>query len=144
MRLMSAPVADAGNVLRSLQSAHQALINQRAHIESHIQSLEGMIRSVASGTANGLPNSDQVSTSVRSPGRSPSGTSEASYRPGSLKDIIHRVLASGDPMKVADIAEAVVKVGSKTKNKTLPNSVSIALSDMMGVRKISRGTYRLS
>lgn len=41
------------------------------------------------------------------------------------------------------ITAAVVRSGFKSKNKTLSTSVGIALAEISGVRRVSRGVYGL-
>ncbi|MDX2199089.1 MAG: hypothetical protein SF069_08975 [Phycisphaerae bacterium] len=133
---MSAAVA-------GLSQAKAALLSQRDLIDGQMAELDRMIAqyggSVAAGPRVGRP-----------PGRPPgggrmaSGGSGGAYRPGSLKDVIHGVLAgAGGAMAVKDIAQGVVSSGYKSKNKTLAKSVGIALTDMKGVKKIGRGLYGL-
>ncbi len=45
-------------------------------------------------------------------------------------------------MTVKDVTTAVRKAGYKSKNKTLDKSVGVALSEMPGVKKVGRGTFR--
>ena len=46
-------------------------------------------------------------------------------------------------MGVKDVTAAIRKAGYKSKNKTLDNSVGVALADMPNVLKVGRGQYRL-
>jgi hypothetical protein len=74
------------------------------------------------------------------PGRGPGPRDP---REGSLRSYIERVLrASGKPMRVAEITQAVRKAGYATSNKTLDKTVGITLAGMSNVRKVKRGVYR--
>ena len=44
-------------------------------------------------------------------------------------------------MRVAEITDAVVKAGYKTKNRTLAKSVGIALAHTPGVKRVERGVF---
>jgi hypothetical protein len=46
-------------------------------------------------------------------------------------------------MPVEYIAAAIVRFGFKSKNKTLGTSGGIALGDMPGVPRVSRGVYAI-
>ena len=71
------------------------------------------------------------------------GRRRARYRSGSLKAHIHQVLRThGSTMAVKDVTAAVRKAGYRSKNKTLAKSVGVALSEMPGVKKVGRGTFR--
>ena len=71
------------------------------------------------------------------------GQRGSGYRSGSLKAHIQKVLqARGGGMTVKDVTTAVRKAGYKSKNKTLDKSVGVALSEMPGVKKVGRGTFR--
>lgn len=62
-------------------------------------------------------------------------------RPGSLKEQVFNVLIGNGPMRVKDITAAVLKAGYTGKNRTLPSSIGIALTQLPGVQKVSRGVY---
>jgi hypothetical protein len=64
----------------------------------------------------------------------------------SLKDFIMRVLTSaGSPMRLTDVADAVVSAGYPTTSQNLPNQVSMALNAMKKqkrIKKVGRGMYQ--
>ena len=65
-------------------------------------------------------------------------------RKGTLVEAITKVLKSADgPLKVAQIAKAVVKAGYKTKSKNVPNVIREALTRVPGIKKASRGQYTM-
>lgn len=135
--------------MRGLTSAREALLNQRNQIDQQVSEIERMISQMggAAGQVRRGPGRPPGSGN-RGPGRPPgsgaSGGSASGYRSGSLKDVLHHILASeGGPMSVKDITDRVRQAGYDTRNKTLAKSVGIALTGMEGVRKVSRGTYRL-
>jgi hypothetical protein len=141
--------------MRNLQSALQALVAQRSQIDRKIGELEGILRGLGS-LAVVRRGPGRPPGSGRGPGRPPgsgrgpgrprgSGRRGGGPREGSLKDVILKVLSNaGEPMKVADISDAVLKSGYSTKNKTLAKSVGIALAGMDGVKKVGRGLYRIA
>lgn len=136
---MSAGVGGMSAAVAGLSQAKAALLSQRDLIDGQMAELDRMIAqyggSVAAAPRVGRPPGS---------GRMLAGGSGGAYRPGSLKDVIHGVLAgAGGAMAVKDIAEGVVSSGYKSKNKTLAKSVGIALTDMKGVKKIGRGLYGL-
>ncbi len=141
---MSAGVGGMSAAVAGLSQAKAALLSQRDLIDGQMAELDRMIAQYG-GSVSAAPRVG------RPPGRPPGsgrmlsgGGSGGAYRPGSLKDVIHGVLAgAGGAMAVKDIAEGVVSSGYKSKNKTLAKSVGIALTDMKGVKKIGRGLYGL-
>ena len=65
-------------------------------------------------------------------------------RKGTLIEAIADVLKAADsPMKVAQIAKAVVKAGYKTESKDVPNVIRGALTRVPGIKKVSRGQYTM-
>lgn len=131
---------NGAGVLDGLVTARDALVEQRTQVDQQIASLDQIIAGFGGIGSTSAP----ASGTKRGPGR-PRGSKGASgHRPGSLKDVILKVMSrNGKPMAVKDIADRVVKSGYKSKNKTLSKSVGIALLDMKAVKKISRGTYAL-
>jgi hypothetical protein len=116
-------------VIRELSAYRDQLVAERAQADAQIAAVEGAL-SALGASAGGA----QVPASGRRP----------SFRQGSLKDHIARVLgARRGPMSVKDITAAVRKAGYRTKNKTLDKSVGNALADMRQVVKVARGQYRL-
>jgi hypothetical protein len=53
-----------------------------------------------------------------------------------------KVLRSGGPMQVQDVAQAVLNAGYSSSDKELAHTVGAALREMRGVRKVARGVYR--
>jgi hypothetical protein len=126
----STALADLDAALSSLRTAHAHLTARRAELDGRITALDQALAALdgspaAAGTAG-----------RRATGGSP--------RPGSLKEFIRRVLrADGGPMRVMDIAQAVLDAGFRTGDKTLRHSVSVALRHLRGVKKVERGVYRV-
>lgn len=121
-------------VVANLQSAHRALVAQRAVLDNRIGALENALRAMSATPAGGTG---------RGRGRRGPGAGRG-FRRGSLKEYIHRVLSSASgPMAVRDVTDGVKRAGFKTKNKTLSKSVGIALTQMPMVTKVGRGTFRM-
>jgi hypothetical protein len=57
--------------------------------------------------------------------------------------ILKALAASSGPMKLADVAKAVVKLGYKTTSSRFGVIVGQRLSEMKGVKKAGRGLYQL-
>ncbi len=57
-------------------------------------------------------------------------------------DVVIDTVPIGKPMRVIQITAAVLKAGYSTKNKALAKSVGVALREMLGVKKVGRGTLR--
>jgi hypothetical protein len=64
-------------------------------------------------------------------------------RKGSLKSYILKVMRPGQVMAVKDIAAAVRRSGYRTKSANFANQVSNALATTAGVKKVSRGKFRV-
>ena len=139
----SAGAGGLSAAVAGLSQAKSALRAQRDILDSQLAELDRMIAAYGGGDGGG----GVGRPAGRPVGRPPKGGASGGsgiYRPGSLKDVIHGILANaGGAMAVKDIASGVVSSGYKSTNKTLAKSVGIALTDMKGVRKKGRGLYAL-
>ncbi len=73
----------------------------------------------------------------------PRGRSRGRVRQGPLKSFVVRVLrAARRPMRRIEIADAVLKAGYKSRDKTFAKSVGVALRTVPGVKKLGRGVYQ--
>lgn len=124
-------------LVRNIEQYRQELIGQRDAIDQKLSALDQALRAFSGGGARAR------AARAAAPARAEDGRAGAAFRPGSLKDYITQVLASGGTRTVKDISQAVIDAGYKTKNRTLATSVGLALAEMPNVRKVSRGTYRL-
>lgn len=124
----------------ALRQALEQLRSEREQIDRKIAAIEAAI-----GTSPAARPASSSATAALPPGRRRRGHGFGGYRRGSVKEYILRVLqnAGGRPMQVKDIADAVVKAGYKTRNRTLAKSVGLALASMPEVEKVGRGAYRL-
>lgn len=139
----SAPSAGSAisDAVAGLNTARSALVAQRDELDHQLGEIDRILTNMGGGAAH----------SVRMPGRKPgrpagrpSGKAAGGYRAGSLKSVLHGILASsGAAMRVQDITGRVHKAGYDSKNKTLAKSVGVALTQMTGVRKVKRGTFKL-
>ena len=110
-----------------LNSYRSQLVTQRNDIDQRIGAIDSALAAMGS--------------TVRSPGP---GRGRHGPRKGSLKEYIGKVLGTrGGVMAVKDITGGVLRIGYKTKNKTLAKSVGIALTEMTNVRKVGRGQFSL-
>jgi len=127
--------AGMDQALSSLKGYVAELMTQRSQLDAQIQAVEQALRVM------GAPAPHAAATpALRGPRKRGGGRG---LRAGSLKEFILKVLDGGGVMSVAAVAEGVRAAGYKTKNKTLAKSVGIALTQLPGVRKISRGQFRL-
>lgn len=129
-RASTAVPGQFGSLIAQLRDSHRALAAERNALDTQVAALESAlaVMGAASASRNGA-------TSARA---------SSEYRTGSLKAYIQRVLSdSGSPMPVAEVTDAVVRAGFKSKNKTLGTSVGIALAEMPTVRRVRRGVYGL-
>lgn len=128
------------DAVAGLNTARSALVAQRDELDHQLGEIDRILMNMG-----GAPQS--VRMPGRKPGRPagrPSGKTAGGYRAGSLKSVLHGILASsGAPMRVQDITGRVQKAGYDSRNKTLAKSVGVALTQMTGVRKVKRGTFKL-
>lgn len=121
------------NVLRELSQYRAQLMAQRAGLDEKLASIDRILGGGAPRTPAAAPAAAKRGRGGRRGRRGP--------RAGSLKEYILNVLdQAGKPMRVTDIASAVVDAGYKSKNKTLAKSVGIALAQLK-VKKYGRGLY---
>jgi hypothetical protein len=114
--------------IQGLNAFRNRLRSQRAAIDAKIGALDAALNAMGSA----LPTTVGLGRGRHGP------------REGSLKDYVSKVLdAAGDVMSVKDITDGVLKLGYKTRNKTLAKSVGIALAEMSNVRKVGRGKFRV-
>ena len=125
-------VGVAASLIGQLRRCQRELVGSREALSARIAALDDALAALGGGVPTRKPGPARG----RRPAKGP--------RPGSLKDFIGRVLrARRGPTSVKDITAGVLKAGFKTKNKTLDNSVGVALADMKNVVKVARGIYRL-
>jgi hypothetical protein len=129
--------SDAGSTSRfgvlvvGLRDGHRSLIAERDALDTRIAAIESALAAMG-----GVSSARSGKAAARGP---------SSYRAGSLKDRIQRVLSkTSAPMPIPEIAADVLRSGFKTKNKTLNTTVGIALAEMPGVRRVARGVYGMS
>jgi hypothetical protein len=121
--------AGIAGAIRELSAYRDQLVAQRAEVDAQIVAVEGALAALGASAGG---------TQVPASGR------RTSFRQGSLKDHIARVLgAHRGPTSVKDVTAAVRAAGYRSKNKTLDKSVGVALREMRQVVKVARGQYRL-
>lgn len=131
------PAAGAAGVMRQMRVYRQSLAARRAQLDSQIRGIDQALSALGASARPRTRRAARVRRAAR-------GRRGARPRKGSLKDFIGNVLrVRKGPVAVKDVTAAVLKAGFKTKNKTLAKSVGIALSQMPGVMKVSRGLFRL-
>lgn len=117
----------------SLKDLRLSLAAQVQDIESTLSALDTLLARVTTVRPS-VAESSPAASKTRAGGL---------IHPVSLKDFIRRVLARSGIMSVADVTAGIRKAGYRTKNKTLSNSVSVALAEMNGVEKVGHGRYRM-
>ncbi|MCH8966599.1 MAG: hypothetical protein IID43_02890 [Planctomycetes bacterium] len=124
------------------------LVANRDALEGQISAIETAIGAIA-GTAGGKTKttSRRLGRPVgRPPGRPvgrPVGRPAGKRaRPGSLKDVIVKVLSQRvKPLKPSQISAAVQKAGYTSQAKDLTKAVSNVLPEIKQVRKVGFGIY---
>ncbi len=116
--------------IAGLNAYRNQLAIQRNDVDQRIVAIDGALAAMGGGGAR---------PAGPGPGRGRHGP-----RKGSLKEYISKVVsARGGVMAVRDITAGVLKIGYKTRNKTLAKSVGIARTEMSNIRKVGRGQFAL-
>ncbi len=117
--------------IAGLNAYRNQLAAQRNDVDQRIAAIDSALAAMGS--------SGRPAGGGSGPGRGRHGP-----RKGSLKEYISKVVsARGGVMAVKDITAGVLKIGYKTRNKTLAKSVGIALTEMSNIRKVGRGQFVL-
>ena len=117
--------------IAGLNAYRNQLTIQRNDVDQRIAAIDSALAAMGSAVRPAGPGPG--------PGRGRHGP-----RKGSLKEYIAKVVsARGGVMAVKDITAGVLKIGYKTRNKTLAKSVGIALTEMGNIRKVGRGQFAL-
>ena len=112
------------------------LVSQRNAVDERIAAIDGALAAMGGGGGGGGGGARPIGAG--------SGRGRHGPRKGSLKEYIAKVVsAGGGVMAVKDITAGVLKIGYKTRNKTLAKSVGIALTEMSNIRKVGRGQFAL-
>ena len=120
--------------LAQLAKHRATLVAQQADLQAEIDRVTGAIKLLGGRAAAAKPGRR---TRAR---RTVAGTG---MRKGSLKSYILKVMRPGQVMAVKDIAVAVRRSGYKTTSSNFANQVSNALANTPGVKKVSRGKFRV-
>jgi len=133
----TASIADLQKALAKAEQRIAALEKKRANLLAQVGKVEAEI-AVLRGEGKPTP-------APAAPKAKRKGMKKAKRgRKGTLIEAIVNVLKAADsPMKVAEIAKAVVKGGYKTKSKNVPNVIREALTRVPGIKKASRGQYTM-
>lgn len=126
------------HLLSQMQAYCSDLFAQRATLDTQIAKIEDAL-----STLGGAMPAGRAIGTRRGPGR-PKGSmrSTGGPRPGTLKDVIVRVLSQrSSPLAPKDIADSVIRAGYKTKTKDLSKTVSNTLPTMKNVKRVDRGLY---
>ena len=127
--------AGMGQALSSLKGYVAELMTQRSQLDAQIQAVEQALRVMGAPAPHAV-----AAPAPRGPRKGGRGRGP---RAGSLKELVLKAMTGGGVMSVAAITDGVRAAGYKTKNKTLAKSVGIALTQLPGARKVSRGKFRL-
>jgi uncharacterized C2H2 Zn-finger protein len=107
------------------------LAARQAELETQVAALDQLLAVLAGAAPR----------AAATPG--PRGRSRGPVRQGSLKSFVVRVLhAARRPMRRIEIADAVLKAGYKSRDKTFAKSVGVVLRTVPGVKKLGRGVYQ--
>ncbi len=119
--------------LSDMQTYHANLTAQRDEIDGQITAIETAMSAMGGSSA----------PARRGPGRPKgSGGGSGTGRPGSLKDMIIKVLGQRkQPLSPNQISAAVLKAGYKSRAKDLTKAVSNVLPDIKKVKRIGFGSY---
>ncbi len=121
-----------GQVLSYMTAYRDELMAQRDSIDAELVGIDNAMSVMGSGSM-------LIPTGPRR-GR-PSGS--GGRKGGTLRSAVVRVLRQkGGPMSPAEIADAVIKSGHKTRAANLTKAVSNALPKIGEVKKVDRGQYR--
>jgi hypothetical protein len=126
------------HLLTQMQAYCSDLFAQRDSLDTQISRIENAMSSLGGA----LPVGRAVGIR-RGPGR-PKGSIRAAGapRPGTLKDVIVRVLSQrSSPLAPKEIATSVIRAGYKTKTKDLSKTVSNTLPTMKNIKRVDRGLY---
>lgn len=120
--------------LAELAKHRATLVAQQADLEAEIDKVTGAIKLLGGRTAAAKPGRRR---------RARRTVAGKGLRKGSLKSYILKVMRPGQVMAVKDIAAAVRRSGYSTKSANFANQVSNALATTVGVKKVSRGKFRV-
>lgn len=160
---MSAALVASDDFSETLNAYCAQLTAQRERIDQQLSALQGAISSIG-GSAASAPakrKSGRRAKSASAPkaapklrrkgkgrkgatrGKGPGLKKSGGYRPGSLNDMILKVLKeTGKSMSIAEIESAVLKAGYKTKSKKLADAINNTMGKLKGAKRVERGVYR--
>jgi hypothetical protein len=116
----------------SLQLYRDQLLQRRDQIDAQLEAIEQIMAGMGGMAVRSSRAGDD------------GGAVSSGARAGSLKEFIVQVLRGRGVMRVAEITNAIKRAGYKTKNKTLSHSVSVALTEIPGAKKVGRGQFRMN
>jgi len=146
-----------GDLRRALDRKERELrdlLDRKDALAAELEELGGMLEAMLAGSgvapgrrAASPAKSSRASREQPASRAQPANGRRKSGRPareGSLPVVIRGVLERVvGPMRVGEIAEAVVKAGYATKSKNLNIIVANRLAQMEDVEKVERGLYQL-
>ncbi|MBK8913902.1 MAG: hypothetical protein IPM64_04735 [Phycisphaerales bacterium] len=148
--------AGTAGAVQGLNAARSALLAQRDQLDRRIGSLDEMIADfgglAAPAVNRGKPGPKSGGKRGPKPGPKKAAAPAARAggpkppRRGSLKEFILGAMKPDQVARVGHIADAVVKMGYKSDNKTLAKSTGIAMAEMVRskhLRKVGRGRFKL-
>lgn len=152
---MSAALVASDDFSETLNAYCAQLTAQRERIDQQLSALQGAISSMGGSAAASRPakrkrvrrakGAAAPKAAVKPKARKGKGgkKSGGAYRPGSLNDMILKVLKeSGGSMNISEIESAVLKAGYKTKSKKLADAINNTMGKLKGAKRVERGVYR--
>ncbi|GIK15538.1 MAG: hypothetical protein BroJett003_05020 [Planctomycetota bacterium] len=151
---MSAALVASDDFSETLNAYCAQLTAQRERIDQQLSALQGAISSMGGSAAVSRPAKRKRARRAKSAAapkaavkpkarKGKSGTKSGGYRPGSLNDMILKVLKeTGKSMSIAEIESAVLKAGYKTKSKKLADAINNTMGKLKGAKRVERGVYR--
>ncbi|MCG3131102.1 MAG: hypothetical protein FLDDKLPJ_01878 [Phycisphaerae bacterium] len=160
---MSAALVASDDFSETLNAYCAQLAAQRERIDRQLSALQGAVSSMGGSAAAAAPakrkrgrraksaSAPKAAAKLRK-GKSKKGKSKGkgpapkkgggAYRPGSLNDMILKVLKdSGKSMNISEIESAVLKAGYKTKSKKLADAINNTMGKLKGAKRVERGVY---
>ncbi|NQT11257.1 MAG: hypothetical protein HQ582_00820 [Planctomycetes bacterium] len=140
-RRQAASITDLENAIARAEERIAGLEKKRANLLAQVGAVDAEIASLK---GEDKPAPTPAAPAPKAKKKSKKRVKAKRGRKGTLVGAIANALKAADsPMKVADIAKAVVKAGYKTKSKNVPNLIREALTRVPRIKKVSRGQYTM-
>jgi len=141
-------LADLRRLCEEKEASLSRLSDRRAELAAQLEEIDAQL----SGSGVGAPRRRGRKPGRRGPGRPPKngrrkargGARRGPRGEGGLQNVIRKTLGgSNEPMKLGDLAQAILDSGYKTGSSRFAVIVGQRLSEMKEVKKAGRGMYSL-